>query len=336
MAINTTGPISIGRIVTEFGGTAPHSLSEYYRNGPFVTSNNTGIPTAGTIRLSNFYGAVNLFIFNITEDVQEINLRTYLLARGWGGNAPVQLSLAAGRYLWSDSTAIPAVTTGAFPGGLIFTNNGFIMGKGGAGGDSVNPAGRAGGPALSATTNFAIINNGYIAGGGGGGAAYLREFYSGGGGGAGGGKGGPDSRWGAGFGGTGDGGAIGQLGAAGTGAETAYNGAGGSAGGGGGGYNQRDFGTDYSAGGGGGGRIFPGTRTVSRGEGAGYGGGSNEAGGDRVAGSRGASGGGGWGADGGDQGTAGPFGGAGGPAIVRNGFIVNIQDPLGQVWGAIR
>jgi hypothetical protein len=120
MAIKTSGTLALeGDVVGEFGGARPHSLSEYYRGADLVSnvSQNSSIPTTvgSAISFSNFYGAVKLFIFNITEDVQEINFRTYLLARGWDGNAPVQLSLAADRYLWSDSTTVPAVTTGTFP-----------------------------------------------------------------------------------------------------------------------------------------------------------------------------------------------------------------------------
>jgi hypothetical protein len=344
MAINTTGPISIGSIVTEFGGTAPHSLSEYYRNGPFVTSNNTGIPTAGTISLSNFYGAVKLFIFNITEDVQQINLRTYLLARGWDGNAPVQLSLAAGRYLWSDSTAVPAVTTGTFPGGLVFTNNGFIMGKGGAGGNADardttgnTRDGRPGGTAISLSAACSIINNGYIGGGGGGGGAGPQRndsgeiIGSGGGGGAGGGAGGTgysitssntvEASWPGGA-----GGAIGTVGGQGTGGESVANTNGGGAGGAGGRFIQQNMETDDASGGGGGGRIFPGVGGV----GVGSGGSGGSAGNPGV--SNTAGGGGGWGAAGGDGSTG--TGGAGGPAIARNGFTLTLTGNISQIYGA--
>jgi len=57
MALPGSGTLSIQDIVDEFGGTAPHSLSEYYRNGAYVGSSNTGVPTSGTISLSDFYGA---------------------------------------------------------------------------------------------------------------------------------------------------------------------------------------------------------------------------------------------------------------------------------------
>lgn len=62
MALQTSGAITISDIQGEFGGSAPHSLSEYYRGGAFVPdiSANSGIPTSGTIKLSDFYGAKNV------------------------------------------------------------------------------------------------------------------------------------------------------------------------------------------------------------------------------------------------------------------------------------
>lgn len=59
MALQASGTISISDIATEFGGTAPHSLSEYYRGGGLVpdTGTNSGVPTSGAISLSDFYGA---------------------------------------------------------------------------------------------------------------------------------------------------------------------------------------------------------------------------------------------------------------------------------------
>ena len=50
MALQTSGAISINDIVGEFGGTAPHALSEYY-------SAASGIPASGAISISDFYGA---------------------------------------------------------------------------------------------------------------------------------------------------------------------------------------------------------------------------------------------------------------------------------------
>ena len=59
MAVTSSAPISITDLVTEFGGSAPHSLTEYYRGGslvPNVTANNS-VPASGAISLTDFFGA---------------------------------------------------------------------------------------------------------------------------------------------------------------------------------------------------------------------------------------------------------------------------------------
>lgn len=50
MALQSSGPISLNDIAGEFGGTTPHRLSEYY-------GADSGIPSSGTISMSQFYGA---------------------------------------------------------------------------------------------------------------------------------------------------------------------------------------------------------------------------------------------------------------------------------------
>jgi hypothetical protein len=49
MTLQTSGPISLANIQTEFGGSNPISLSEYYGAA-------SGVPTSGAISLANFYG----------------------------------------------------------------------------------------------------------------------------------------------------------------------------------------------------------------------------------------------------------------------------------------
>tara|TARA_B100000212_G_scaffold333488_1_gene303012 strand:- start:339 stop:1097 length:759 start_codon:yes stop_codon:yes gene_type:complete len=55
-------PISINSLVGEYGGSAPHSMSEYYKGGGLVAnhSNNANVPTSGIIRLSDFHGQSNV------------------------------------------------------------------------------------------------------------------------------------------------------------------------------------------------------------------------------------------------------------------------------------
>jgi|TARA_B100000073_G_scaffold276488_1_gene236624 hypothetical protein len=81
MAIVSSGTISIhtaagtDRSITgEFGGTAPHALSEYYRGGANVPSGATGVPANGTIKLSDFYGAANTFA---TTNISSITANSF-------------------------------------------------------------------------------------------------------------------------------------------------------------------------------------------------------------------------------------------------------------------
>lgn len=50
MALQTSGQISLQDIAAEFGGTAPHGLTEYYAAA-------AGIPASGEISIQDFYGA---------------------------------------------------------------------------------------------------------------------------------------------------------------------------------------------------------------------------------------------------------------------------------------
>ena len=69
MTLQLSGAISISDLVAEFGGSAPHSLSEYYRGGSLVpnTGTNSGVPTSGAISLTDFYGASAAVIAEFTS-----------------------------------------------------------------------------------------------------------------------------------------------------------------------------------------------------------------------------------------------------------------------------
>ena len=78
MPIVSSGQVSVGAIAAEFGGSAPHQLSEYYGKG--------NCPASGEIQLAaDFYGTAN------TYDCQ------YLLVAGGGGaSGPDSSSNGAG------------------------------------------------------------------------------------------------------------------------------------------------------------------------------------------------------------------------------------------------
>ena len=187
MPLQNSGPISLADIAGEFGGSAPHSISEYY-------GASSGIPASGTISMNQFYGASALAQFTLTSNQQDFNARNWLIGQGWSGSGAVELTIASNVYIYASSTSVAAFDMGgSFPSGLTLVNNGRIMGRGGnAGGHSGTfntfnstlqqpNAGGSGGRAMNLTGNIQIYNNGDIGGGGGGGAGIFAGGGAGGG-----------------------------------------------------------------------------------------------------------------------------------------------------------
>ena len=201
MALQDSGTIKLSEIQTEFTGENPISLSEYYRDGGYVTSNNTDVPTSGAIRLGQFYNAVRQFAFTITSSyTTEQDLRTLAVAAGWDESAPVVATIDSGAVLQGAPGAANtgaggnALTiSGSFPAGVSLINNGTIVGGGGGGGyapyGGTGQPGGVGGIGILVSTAVSITNNNIIGGGGGGGGgggAYGAGgvvYYSGAGGG---------------------------------------------------------------------------------------------------------------------------------------------------------
>lgn len=125
MPIASSGTISIhtaagtDRSITgEFGGTAPHALSEYYRGGANVPSGATGVPASGTIKLSDFYNAANTFAttnnsslvldaFSADSNIEcRLRLRTFYSS----GNILVKLSGSADNFSPANNTTVFQIT----------------------------------------------------------------------------------------------------------------------------------------------------------------------------------------------------------------------------------
>ena len=64
MTLQSSGPLKASEIQAEFNGSPPFRLSDYYAGGPNVPPGTVGdggpIPTEGTIKFSDFYGASNI------------------------------------------------------------------------------------------------------------------------------------------------------------------------------------------------------------------------------------------------------------------------------------
>ena len=75
MTLPASGPLSLADIQTEFGGSNPISLSEYYAGGLYVPAGTTGtygaVPSSGAISIRNFYGtsAATALAMTVTPSV---------------------------------------------------------------------------------------------------------------------------------------------------------------------------------------------------------------------------------------------------------------------------
>jgi len=157
MAIPGSGQISISNIVTEFGGSPPNSMSQYYRDGGRVPGNNTNVPTSGLIRLSNFYGAVNEISVTLTSSAS-VNAQTAFGAN-WTSAVPKRLIVPTG------VTIGPLTIPSGMSGTLEVDVTGEVQGTGGTANSG------AGGNAITSSTSFTlnVLTGGAVRGGGGGG-----------------------------------------------------------------------------------------------------------------------------------------------------------------------
>lgn len=184
MALPSSGELKISDIASEFGDTAPHSMSEFYRGGGLVpdSSGNSAVPTSGQIGIGNFYNAANrasipLVISSNTQNYDVYSNRgpSYI-----AGNSDITVTINPGVFVGSSTTPTYALSVpGSFTSGdtVRIVNNGVIIGRGGNGGPGAHSsaqiyngaAGGTGGRAVYVNFPTTIDNNGTMAGGGGGG-----------------------------------------------------------------------------------------------------------------------------------------------------------------------
>ena len=159
MAIPSSGSLALSAIQTEFGGSNPISMSEYYAGGSNVPSGTTGdsgsIPSSGAVAISQFYGSTNrvAIALTISSTTQNYNIYNNRGGSYSAGNSDVTLTVQA----IVGSTGSAGLTTGSgwTSGDTIkIINNNQIVGKGrngGAGGarSGAGGGGQAGQPAIS-------------------------------------------------------------------------------------------------------------------------------------------------------------------------------------------
>ena len=76
MPLPSTGRITVNDIAAEFGGDAPHGLTEYY-------GATGGIPTSGTIKNSDFYGKTGAVECNIFSEGGHVGDDSWLYSGPW-------------------------------------------------------------------------------------------------------------------------------------------------------------------------------------------------------------------------------------------------------------
>lgn len=277
MPLPSSGPISFSDIQSQFGGTNPISLSEYYRGGGFVTNtgvNNT-IPTSGAISVGNFYNTYGRVPIAITISASTNNYDAYAsrTLSYVAGVSDLTYTIDAAVVIGSANTSSNAFLISASflsTDTVTVVNNGRITGAGGNGGRGSDQrpggtgaaGGGGGGTALSVARAVTITNNGTVAGGGGGGGGGGGSYFS---------RNAKSDDNIAGGGGGGGAGAVAGSGASGgtaAGQENNYNGRAGNAGtltagGGGGATNGGGYGAPTGYGGAGGGPGVAGTNGVN-------------------------------------------------------------------------
>jgi hypothetical protein len=236
MAIANTGAISFDTIQTEFGGTNPISLDEYYAGGSFVAAGISGtngaVPSSGAISMNQFYGTAK------------------------PPPAGQQAFTAYGTYSWvapAGVTSVSAVAVGpgrGIGGGLGYRNNISVTG----GSSYTVVVGRGGGVNQSQNlfTDSYFIDTSTVRGGNG---AYCNGggTFTGDGGGNGGRQNGGPAGGAGGYSGNGGDGAFADISYGSIANRTGSPGAGGGGGGGGGSRNYVCYDNRRSYNGGGGG-----------------------------------------------------------------------------------
>ena len=190
MALQSSGQISLSDIAVEFGGTAPHSMSEYYgsdtvpssgaisigdfygtSNAVFMAATGGTVTTSGDYKIHKFTGS-GTFTVSVAGNAAGSNTIEYLIVAGGGsggsGGTTGGLNLSGGGGAGGFRTSTITATTGAktitVGGGSSDSSALGITSTGGGSGGSSAPG---------------TSNPGGSGGSGGGGGFYFYQPYSG-------------------------------------------------------------------------------------------------------------------------------------------------------------
>ena len=189
MAIPASGAISLDDIQTEWGGSNPIGMSEYYGDGSYVydgaaDGDDNAIPESGAIDISDFYDTTAATVLTISSNTNNYNIKSAVQSAGADLNTPVLLTIASGVTVGAANNSAPAMKTDTGWGSgvsITITNQGSIVG--GSGSDtSGNPSsgGGSGGASRPNWPGFGHPMYGYPGGAGSGASAQAGSSNNGG------------------------------------------------------------------------------------------------------------------------------------------------------------
>ena len=147
MGIVNSGTVSLGDLQTEFGGTPPTEMEEYYRGNEVPNAlENQNVPTAGTIKLSDFYGSQNItYLLSLSFDTTptSVVIGSVQLQQGFNSSANI--------FMPNYVNKVSVVVVGAGGGGAAA--------KGNSGGYVNSNAPGGGGGALAWANDISVSNS---------------------------------------------------------------------------------------------------------------------------------------------------------------------------------
>ena len=152
-----SGTISLLDIQTEFGGSNPIGINEYYG----VAS---GVPSSGQISFSDFFCKVAEVVVTITN-AENLNVSTLFSSAVWLSTTTNKKLIVNGTVGATSVSNYALSISSDFGGRFTLVNNGNIYGAGGR--PTTGTGGSGGNAILAGKSNIFIQNNGRIYAGGG-------------------------------------------------------------------------------------------------------------------------------------------------------------------------
>ena len=171
MAIPASGAISLDDIQTEWGGSNPIGMSEYYGDGSYVydgaaDGDDNAIPESGAIDISDFYDTTAATVLTISSNTNNYNIKSAVQSAGADLNTPVLLTIASGVTVGAADNSAPAMKTDTGWGSgvsITITNQGSIVG--GSGSDTSGNPSSGGGSGGGSRPNWPGFGDGAPIGG---------------------------------------------------------------------------------------------------------------------------------------------------------------------------